>query len=200
MNIERVHSQSSIMKLSSRESTASSQATVVRVPSSSSLSAASNSAATAATSSSSESTANSEELSRTLQITLFIAGWYICSGVTLFGNKHMLSTLHANPDVLAVSQMTITAAMGASKIFGPYLLGGCNPDKIPTTPYTTLSTREFVTDMVMVGVMRVVTVLLGLVSLKFIAVSFTETVKSSAPFFYSDLRPFNARRTNFLNG
>ena len=31
--------------------------------------------------------------------------------------------------------------------------------------------------------MRVVTVVLGLVSLKYVAVSFTETVKSSAPFF-----------------
>ena len=59
----------------------------------------------------------------------------------------------------------------------------CPSDLIVRVRYTTLSTREFVTDMVMVGVMRVVTVLLGLVSLKFIAVSFTETVKSSAPFF-----------------
>eukprot|EP00962_Isochrysis_galbana_P042391 scaffold15845_cov79-Isochrysis_galbana.AAC.1 len=37
--------------------------------------------------------------------------------------------------------------------------------------------------MALVGFMRFVTVVLGLVSLKHGAVSFTETVKSSAPFF-----------------
>ena len=121
--------------------------------------------------------------SRSAQIILFIAGWYICSGVTLFGNKHMLSTLHAHPDLLAMSQMTITATMGATKIFGPYVLSGFDRSKIPSTPFNTLPRKEFMTDMVIVGVMRVVTVILGLVSLKFIAVSFTETVKSSAPFF-----------------
>ena len=37
--------------------------------------------------------------------------------------------------------------------------------------------------MASVGLMRVLTVVLGLVSLKYVAVSFTETIKSSAPFF-----------------
>jgi hypothetical protein len=37
--------------------------------------------------------------------------------------------------------------------------------------------------MLLVGVMRFCTVMLGLVSLNFVPVSFTETVKSSAPFF-----------------
>ena len=70
-----------------------------------------------------------------MQIVLFIAGWYICSGVTLFGNKHMLSTLHANPDLLALSQMVITATMGATKVYGSYLVNGCDERKIPVTPY-----------------------------------------------------------------
>jgi uncharacterized membrane protein len=37
--------------------------------------------------------------------------------------------------------------------------------------------------MALVGFMRFVTVILGLISLKHGAVSFTETIKSSAPFF-----------------
>jgi len=37
--------------------------------------------------------------------------------------------------------------------------------------------------MSLVGLMRVLTVMLGLVSLKYVAVSFTETIKASAPFF-----------------
>jgi solute carrier family 35 protein E2 len=37
--------------------------------------------------------------------------------------------------------------------------------------------------MMLVGLMRGATVILGLISLRHVAVSFTETVKSSAPFF-----------------
>ena len=43
--------------------------------------------------------------------------------------------------------------------------------------------NTFLRDMLLVGVMRFSTVMLGLVSLNFVPVSFTETVKSSAPFF-----------------
>ena len=43
--------------------------------------------------------------------------------------------------------------------------------------------NTFLRDMVLVGVMRFSTVMLGLVSLNYVPVSFTETVKSSAPFF-----------------
>ena len=41
----------------------------------------------------------------------------------------------------------------------------------------------FAKHMVIIGGMRFTTVLLGLVALNFVAVSFTETVKSSAPAF-----------------
>lgn len=41
----------------------------------------------------------------------------------------------------------------------------------------------FYRDMILVGIMRFTTVMLGLVSLNFVPVSFTETIKSSAPFF-----------------
>ena len=37
--------------------------------------------------------------------------------------------------------------------------------------------------MILVGLMRFTTIMCGLLSLKFVAVSFTETIKSSAPFF-----------------
>ena len=45
------------------------------------------------------------------------------------------------------------------------------------------SSPTFVRDMILVGIMRFSTVMLGLVSLNFVPVSFTETIKSSAPFF-----------------
>lgn len=138
--------------------------------------------------------------SRTTQILFFICGWYLCSGVTLFGNKHMLSTLKAHPDLLALSQMVITATMGASKMYGSFVLSGCRDrSKLPSTPYSRLPRQEFMCDMAVVGIMRVVTVILGLVSLKYVAVSFTETVKSSAPFFTVVIaRLMLGERTSFM--
>ena len=105
---------------------------------------------------------------------------YACSGATLFGNKHILSTLNCDPNVLAMSQMCFTAFFGALKMYGPRL---CGLGKEVTTPHSSQPLQNFVVDMVAVGLMRFATVMLGLVSLKFVAVSFTETVKSSAPFF-----------------
>ena len=105
---------------------------------------------------------------------------YACSGCTLFGNKYILSQLHADPNLLAMSQMTMTAVFGAIKMYGPYVVGS---GPMQESPLSTQPTRTFVLDMAIVGIMRVVTVVLGLVSLKYVAVSFTETVKSSAPFF-----------------
>lgn len=110
---------------------------------------------------------------------LCIAAWYACSGATLFGNKHILSNLKADPNVLAMSQMLITAFFGAVKMYGPYYMGG----KAQPSPLSTQPARNFLFDMVLVGVMRFCTVMAGLISLKYVAVSFTETVKSSAPFF-----------------
>lgn len=65
-------------------------------------------------------------------------------------------------------------------MYSPQLLGVGKPQP---TPLRTLPLRSFLRDMAIVGVMRFATVMLGLVSLKYVAVSFTETVKSSAPFF-----------------
>ena len=105
---------------------------------------------------------------------------YLCSAVTLFGNKHILSTLSADPALLALSQMVFTASFGAVSMFGPQLLGVGKPQ---VTPLSSRPLRSVLCDMAVVGCMRFLTVVLGLVSLKYVAVSFTETVKSSAPFF-----------------
>jgi hypothetical protein len=48
---------------------------------------------------------------------------FFCSGCTLFGNKHILSTLRADPNLLALSQMLTTATLGAAKMYGPVVLG-----------------------------------------------------------------------------
>lgn len=115
----------------------------------------------------------------------WLGSWYCCSLVTLFLNKIILSSPGGDKYVLGISQMVMTAVLGAAKVYGPR---ACGLTTTPTPsaassmsaplPYTT-----FWRDMLLVGVMRGLTVLFGLVSLAHVAVSFTETVKSSAPFF-----------------
>ena len=122
----------------------------------------------------------SDTLSLHTKTAIYMALWYACSGCTLFGNKYILSSLHADPNQLAMSQMVSTAFFGALKMYGPYITG-MGPAQ--TSPLATQPWRKFAFDMAIVGIMRFFTVMLGLVSLKYVAVSFTETVKASAPFF-----------------
>lgn len=123
------------------------------------------------------------------------------SGVTLFGNKHILNRLRTTPSTLATFQMISTALLGCAKMYLPRCPNGLaravdKGSSLPTTQtngtadvssaesrVASIPTRIFLRDMMIVGSLRFVTVVAGLLSLKFVAVSFTETVKSSAPFF-----------------
>ena len=53
-----------------------------------------------------------------LSAAVYLSGWYLASLVTLFLNKHILSTLNGNPQTLAMVQMTTTCVMGAAKVTG----------------------------------------------------------------------------------
>ncbi|KAL5248365.1 hypothetical protein ACHWQZ_G017522 [Mnemiopsis leidyi] len=101
--------------------------------------------------------------------------WYFFSFTTLFLNKYILSEKNVDPRFLAVSQMLLTTTVGFVQIGIPTLLMGIHD----SNRYS----RKFLRNMVFVGLMRFVTVVLGLVSLKAVAASFVETVKSSAPLF-----------------
>eukprot|EP00057_Strongylocentrotus_purpuratus_P012150 XP_011666624.1 PREDICTED: solute carrier family 35 member E2 [Strongylocentrotus purpuratus] len=101
--------------------------------------------------------------------------WYFFSFCTLFLNKYILSSLGGNPGMLGSVQMMMTTVCGFIKMHVPCCLYRHKPrDEKP---------HNFKRNMVLLGIMRFATVVLGLVSLKHIAVSFTETIKSSAPFF-----------------
>lgn len=146
-----------------------------------------------------------------LEVSVGIAAWYLTSFGTLLLNKYLLGSLHIQPNTLAVVQMVSTAIYGALKTVRPrelmaalreawpVLTGGIKnsrastkvlPDgsagdpEDPTAGKAVVSTwqRSFA-QIGFVGAMRFATVILGLVSLKNIAASFTETIKASAPFF-----------------
>lgn len=123
----------------------------------------------------------------------------------MFGNKHILNTLRTTPSTLATFQMISTAVLGCAKMYLPRLLARLVNGKQPALERNgsgsglplpgpggssgdglcapTVVSKTFVRDMMIVGILRFVTVVAGLLSLKFVAVSFTETIKSSAPFF-----------------
>lgn len=142
-------------------------------------------------------------------IGLSVTGWYLTSFSTLLLNKYIMGSLHVQPNTLAVVQMVSTAIYGAlktltvsdarriaaevkdlllgaagasSKVADLELADGADLDLDPANGKTR-RWRKTLFQIGAVGVMRFATVVLGLVSLKHVAASFTETIKASAPFF-----------------
>eukprot|EP00930_Biecheleria_cincta_P104644 TRINITY_DN97014_c0_g1_i1.p1 TRINITY_DN97014_c0_g1~~TRINITY_DN97014_c0_g1_i1.p1 ORF type:complete len:372 (+),score=65.64 TRINITY_DN97014_c0_g1_i1:67-1182(+) len=146
-------------------------------------------------------------------IGLSVTGWYLTSFSTLLLNKYIMGTLHVQPNTLALVQMVSTAIYGALKTLSfsdarriatevkDLLLGAATASTkvadlelagqgtdagdfdLDAANGKTRRWRKTLFQIGAVGVMRFATVVLGLVSLKHVAASFTETIKASAPFF-----------------
>ncbi|XP_063292460.1 solute carrier family 35 member E2B [Pelobates fuscus] len=106
---------------------------------------------------------------------IYLTLWFFFSFCTLFLNKYILTLLEGEPSMLGAVQMLTTTFIGCIKMFIPC----CLYQHKPRLTYPS----NFLMIMLFVGIMRFATVVLGLVSLKNVAVSFAETVKSSAPIF-----------------
>ncbi|XP_075045954.1 solute carrier family 35 member E2B [Mixophyes fleayi] len=106
---------------------------------------------------------------------VYLSLWFFFSFCTLFLNKYILTLLEGEPSMLGAVQMLTTTFIGCIKMFIPCCLYQ-HKKRISYPP-------NFIMIMLFVGIMRFSTVVLGLVSLKNVAVSFAETVKSSAPIF-----------------
>ncbi|XP_068096666.1 solute carrier family 35 member E2B [Hyperolius riggenbachi] len=106
---------------------------------------------------------------------IYLTLWFFFSFCTLFLNKYILTLLEAEPSMLGAVQMLSTTFIGCIKMFVPCCLYQ-HKTRLSYPP-------NFLMIMLFVGLMRFSTVVLGLVSLKNVAVSFAETVKSSAPIF-----------------
>ncbi|XP_067006640.1 solute carrier family 35 member E2A isoform X2 [Anabrus simplex] len=105
----------------------------------------------------------------------FLILWYFFSGCTLFLNKYILSYMKGDPTVLGTCQMLMTTTCGFIQLYFP--CGMYKPTQRLVRP------PGFYRHMMLVGCTRFTTVILGLVALNYVAVSFTETIKSSAPLF-----------------
>jgi len=159
-------------------------------------------------------------------IGLSVSMWYLTSFGTLLLNKYLMGYRQVQPNTLAAVQMVSTAIYGALKIvklgdlkrwanearsFVDGKNGKDNLSKVPDPESPEVADhldgsankgrrwRRSLIQMSFVGVMRFSTVVLGLVSLKYVAASFTETIKASAPFFTVIIAYLMlGERTNFL--
>jgi hypothetical protein len=101
----------------------------------------------------------------------------------LFLNKRLLTEMHVPVHYLGMGQMCTTCFLGAVKVYGPRLLGKGDGALKRDAGEQRDASRAFYRNLALVGFMRGLTVVLGLVSLKHVAASFTEAIKSSAPLF-----------------
>lgn len=157
-----------------------------------------------------------------LAIALSVSMWYLTSFGTLLLNKYLMGYRQVQPNTLAAVQMVSTAIYGALKILkltdlkrlateARSFVDGQSKSKVadPESPEVDdhldgssnkgRRWRRSLLQMSFVGIMRFSTVVLGLVSLKYVAASFTETIKASAPFFTVIIAYLMlGERTNFL--
>jgi len=110
-----------------------------------------------------------------------MALWYFFSGLNLFANKYIISYLHGDPALLAMGQMLMCTTWGFVQL--KYSCGLYTVRSSSTLMTQSQRLRIFQPSMLILGTLRFTTVVMGLVTLNYVAVSFTETVKSSAPLF-----------------
>ena len=107
---------------------------------------------------------------------LFLCLWYFFSGLTLFFNKYIVAIRGGSEAILSSAQLTCTLIGGYVQLTYPCGMGDVSPKRkhLP---------QNFNKNMMIVGALRFSTVLLGMFALDYLEVSFTETIKSTAPAF-----------------
>jgi solute carrier family 35, member E2 len=118
-------------------------------------------------------------------VAFWMVAWFSCSFVTLFLNKLILSEMGGSIVELALVQMGTTAVLGAVTVLGQYFyeLSSRVTSSKPVKTFALHATPHFFRNMAYAGLMRGLCVLLGLLSLSHVALSFTETIKATAPLF-----------------
>lgn len=97
-----------------------------------------------------------------------LAAWYLLSLITLWTNRYVVAELKVDSNYLSLAQLGMSVICGLMSEV--YLVGWV----VCKTNMRKLL-RDGLKDMVILGAVRILTVLLGLTALKYIAVSFTRT-------------------------
>jgi hypothetical protein len=126
---------------------------------------------------------------------LLLIGWYIFSGLTLFTNKYIVVSRKTDPKIIGTTQMLITSICGYYQLTSTLWKKTLDSTTIPTAITTsnktsgfksnneTFKCRLFWKNILIIGSLRLFSLVVGLMALKVATVSFVETVKSSSPIF-----------------
>ena len=122
--------------------------------------------------------------------------WYLFSAFTLYTNKYIVATRKLDPTLVGACQMVITCVCGfvqlkktawqkTNRVGGNHLImhHSTNVDKLNCFDFKKYASILFMRNMFIIGLLRLFSIVLGLMALKSASVSFVETIKSSSPMF-----------------
>lgn len=118
-------------------------------------------------------------------VLLLLLMWYMCSALTLYTNKYIMATRKVDPTLIGTFQMIVATLCGYIQLRykqrnakGKGLIG----EKSDSLDIDYKSTK-FWGNMLIIGILRLFSIVLGLMALKQATISFVETIKSSSPLF-----------------
>jgi len=111
---------------------------------------------------------------------IFMSLWYLFSFASIFLNKYILSTLNVDPGILGTCQICMTTFFGGCFMYLPS--GRCSTVK-HASKSDYFNKYQFFKKMSILGWLRFGSIICSVIGLKYVAVSFSETIKSSAPLF-----------------
>lgn len=106
--------------------------------------------------------------------------WFFFSFISIVLNKYILSMLDVDPGILGLCQIVMTTFFGCCMMYLPF--GRCHSIKhASNSDY--FNKYQFFKTMSILGWLRFGSIICSIIGLKYVAVSFSETIKSSAPLF-----------------
>lgn len=109
--------------------------------------------------------------------------WYLFSGFTLYTNKYIVSNKIADPFLIGTLQMCVTSFCGYVHLKKTHWRPNKNDLIVKSIRNQTYNSITFWRNFFVIGVLRLFSIVLGLMALKQATVSFVETIKSSSPIF-----------------
>lgn len=118
-------------------------------------------------------------------VLLLLVLWYFFSALTLFTNKYIVSFRKADPTVIGTEQMLVTSICGFIQLKKTHWKRKDSSVLSNTSNSRNkyYRTAEFWRSVFVIAILRLFSIVMGLMALKQSAVSFVETVKSSSPIF-----------------
>lgn len=130
---------------------------------------------------------------------IVMALWFFSSFASIVLNKYILTTLDVDASLLGACQIVLTTFFGSLVMYVPYI---CNfNSRKHQKKLENFNRYKFYKTMSILGWLRCGAVICSVIGLKHVAVSFSETIKSSAPLFtavfaYALLREYSGVYVN----